>query len=191
MALFRGPFYFLRHGQTETNRLGLIAGMRDVELNATGRREALAAAEALRERGIGAIYSSPLGRARHTAQCVADALGLPVTLIAELAERNWGELEGRPRELRRLEATPPGGEGPQEFARRTLAGLQKIPGEPLPLIVAHSGTYRVLCRSLGIPTLEPVPVLNCAPLRFTPPSEGGAGWTVAPLGEGRLDCDSE
>jgi broad specificity phosphatase PhoE len=176
--VLRSPFYFLRHGQTETNRLGLIAGMSDVELNETGWRQALAAAERLKQRRIGAIYSSPLARARDTAECVSAALGLPVTVIPELAERNWGDLEGKPRALRVLEATPPGGEGPEEFARRTLAGLHKIPGGNLPLIVAHSGTYRVLCGCLGIAPAEE-PVGNCEPLHL-----------ALPLGEGRQACDS-
>ena len=179
MTLFRAPFYFLRHGETDTNRLGLIAGMQDVPLNEAGRRQALAAAAQLRGRGIAAIYSSPLARAKETAACVAAALGLPVTEIAELAERRWGELEGKPRALRRLDMSPAGGEGPDTFARRTLVGLAKIPGGLAPLIVAHSGTYRVLCGELGIEAIEPVPVVNCAPLRFAPAASGQ--WQAEPL----------
>ena len=37
------------------------------------------------------VYSSPLKRARHTAEPIAKALNLPVTIIAEIAERNWGD----------------------------------------------------------------------------------------------------
>lgn len=178
MTLFGAPFCFLRHGETDTNRLGLIAGMQDVGLNETGLRQALAAAERLKDRGIGAIYSSPLRRARATADCVGAALGLPVVEIAELAERRWGELEGKPRALRRLDMTPAGGEGSEAFARRTLAGLAKIPAGGMPLIVAHSGTYRVLCRALGIASAEPVPVMNCEPVRF---SRSGSLWRIEPL----------
>lgn len=190
MNLFRAPFYFLRHGETDTNRLGLIAGMQDVRLNATGQRQALAAARRLKNRGIGAIYSSPLGRARATADCVGASLGLPVTEITSLAERNWGELEGKAKAIRVLQATPPGGEGPEEFARRTLGGLEMVPGGNLPLIVAHSGTYRVLCRQLGIAAVEPVPVLNCEPLLFTPPARNGEAWQVAPLDADSPVCGS-
>jgi probable phosphoglycerate mutase len=170
---------FLRHGETETNRLGLTAGMTDVALNATGRQQADAAAAALIGRDIDAVYSSPLQRALKSARCVADSLGLPVVVVPELAERNWGALEGKPRELRVREATPPGGESLKEFRRRTLAGLAKIPAGGLPLIVAHSGTFRVLCDQLDIDIRAQVE--NCRPLRFLPPRAASAQWTIEPL----------
>jgi 2,3-bisphosphoglycerate-dependent phosphoglycerate mutase len=166
--LLRAPFYFLRHGETEVNRLGLVAGMQDVSLNETGERQAVAAARRLLSRGIDAVYSSPLKRARATADVVAQALALPVTEIPELAERNWGDMEGKPRALRRLDMTPAGGEGIEDFAQRTLAGLAKIAGATMPLVIAHSGTYRVLCRELGLEPPGPAAVVNCEPLRFTP-----------------------
>jgi probable phosphoglycerate mutase len=177
-ALFQAPFVFLRHGETEINRLGLTAGMTDVALNATGRQQARAAAAALVGRGIDAIYSSPLHRALESARCVAHTLNLPTVVVPELAERNWGALEGKPRELRVREATPPGGEGLEEFTRRTFAGLAKIPGSRLPLIVAHSGTFRILCAHLDMEMRAQVE--NCRPLRFLPPRSAGAPWTAEP-----------
>jgi broad specificity phosphatase PhoE len=180
LPLLQAPFLFLRHGETETNRMGLVAGATDVALNATGILQARAAAQQLRQRGITAIYSSPLQRARATARCVSDVLQLPVTVIAQLAERSWGELEGKPRELRVRDATPPGGEGAQAFAQRTLCGLGTIPGGGLPLIVAHSGTFRALCDHLGIAP-SATPVRNSHPLRFIPPPDVGAAWRVEPV----------
>ena len=109
LRLFRGPFYFLRHGQTQTNVQDLIAGWGDTELTDLGRRQAQSAAELLAKHPISAIYSSALKRARDTAQYVADRLQLPVTTIAELAERNWGVLEGQPRNVRVPGMTPAGG----------------------------------------------------------------------------------
>lgn len=177
--LFEAPFVFLRHGETETNRLALTAGMIDVALNATGRRQARAAAAALMGHRVDEIYSSPLQRALESARCVADALGLPIVVIPELAERNWGALEGKPRGSRVRAATPPGGEGLAEFTQRTLRGLAKIAGGGLPLIVAHSGTFRVLCADLGIEANAQVE--NCRPLRFLPPRETGTQWMLEPL----------
>lgn len=177
--LFEAPFVFLRHGETETNRLGLTAGMADVALNATGRQQAEAAAAALAARGIDAIYSSPLQRALESARCAAHVLRLPIVVIPELAERNWGALEGRPRELRVREATPPGGEGLDEFTQRTLTGLAKISAGGLPLIVAHSGTFRVLCAHLRTEVRGQVE--NSRPLRFVPPQAAGAPWTIEPV----------
>jgi probable phosphoglycerate mutase len=180
IELFRVPFYFLRHGETERNRLGLVAGQTDVELNETGWRQARAAAERLTDRGITAIFSSSLRRARDTAGCVTALLHLPIVVVPALAERNWGEVEGKPVGTRAREETPPGGESLDEFARRTLAGFESIPGTGVPLVVAHSGTYRVLCGALGVPQ-PPRAVENRRPLRLVPPPQGGAQWTVEAL----------
>jgi probable phosphoglycerate mutase len=179
-SLLRAPFYFLRHGETEANRLGLIAGQTDIPLNETGWRQARTAAGLLEGCGIGAIYSSPLRRARDTAQCVAERLGLEVVVLDGLAERNWGELEGRPRSSRPRGLTPPGGESLEAFTHRTLAALAAIPAGGVPLVVAHSGTFRVLCAQLGIPAPQ-APVANSTPLRFVPPVPGGAVGSVEPV----------
>ncbi len=165
IALLNGPFYFLRHGETELNRLGLIAGSADVPLNETGRKQARAAAERLAAIGIDAGWSSPMQRALDTARCVAQALDLEIRVIEELAERNWGALEGTPRAARISEAPPPGGEALEVFRERTLRGLKRIAPSRAPLVVAHSGTYRVLVQWLGLPPLT-APIANSMPLRL-------------------------
>jgi broad specificity phosphatase PhoE len=187
--LLRGPFCFLRHGETEPNRLGLIAGSTDVPLNDTGFEQARAAARLLANVGIDAIYSSPLRRARETADIAAQALRLPVTVIPEIAERNWGELEGRPRAERVRGVTPPGAETLEAFTARTLAGLARVrEGHRLPLVVAHSGTFRVLCAHLAIAAPEQ-PVENSRPLRFVPPA-GGHSWRIVPCDDKTARDDS-
>jgi 2,3-bisphosphoglycerate-dependent phosphoglycerate mutase len=88
------PFFFLRHGQTDWNAQGRIQGHTDVPLNATGVAQAQAAAGRLAGRGIDWIVSSPLARARATADFVAARLGLPVHLDDDLKERRFGAFEG-------------------------------------------------------------------------------------------------
>lgn len=61
-------------------------------LTPLGRLQAAAAAKQLRAFGITEIYSSPLGRARETAQFAADELGLDVTVIDNFRELGWGDL---------------------------------------------------------------------------------------------------
>jgi broad specificity phosphatase PhoE len=179
-ALLRAPFFFLRHGETEPNRLGLATGMTDVPLNDAGRRQAEAAARALAGRGVNAIFSSPLRRARDTAEYVAQQLGLPISIVDDIAERNWGEFEGQPKELRVWGAQPRGGEGLDEFTQRTLRGLARIPGGGRTLVVAHSGTFRVLCASLGLPHRGPQ-VGNAHPLHLRPPDMPDGKWVMEPL----------
>jgi probable phosphoglycerate mutase len=171
IALFRRPFYFLRHGETELNAQKRIAGSVDTELTGLGRRQALEAAEALAGEPITAIYSSALRRARDTAAPIAARLKLPVTVIPELDERNWGALEGEPRASRVRGIEPEGSEPVQGFERRVLAGLARI-DSPVPLIVSHSGVYRVLCRTLALVETEG-PVENCRALRIAPLAAGG------------------
>jgi probable phosphoglycerate mutase len=175
---FNGPFCFLRHGETGHNRQGLVAGASDVPLNAAGRSQARAAAARLAGSAIDVICCSPLQRARDTAACVADVLGIEPVIIDELAERNWGALENQPRERRVRGITPPGGESPETFRERTRRGLQQVHSGRLPLIVAHSGTFRVLGEWLGLPP-QAAPVQNGLPLLFTPAADGR--WQISPL----------
>lgn len=178
IPLFAAPFCFLRHGETELNRLGLVTGSADIELNATGLLQAQEAARRLTGSGIDAIWCSPLRRARDTAQCVADALRLDISIVPELAERNWGELEGKPRNLRVRGATPRGGESPEAFHERARSGLMRVRPSRLPLVVAHSGIFRVLCDLLELPQQDK-PVANSLPLLVKPNTAGA--WTLEPL----------
>ena len=177
IALFQRPFYFLRHGETETNAQRLVAGSLDTELTPVGRQQALDAAAILAKEPISAVYSSPLRRARDTAIPVAERLELQVIIIAELAERSWGVLEGQPRGSRMRGVTPKGAESSRAFAQRILCALAKIESET-PLIVGHSGVFRVLCRTLAIVETE-APIANALPLRFEPLQD--KGWKLTQL----------
>jgi len=178
VTLFDRPFYFVRHGETETNARKVVAGSLDTELTERGREQARDTAEALAlaHEPITAIYSSPLKRARDTAAPIAERLKLPVTIVPELAERNWGVLEGQPRGTRMRGTTPEGAEAVDAFYQRILSGLAQIDAE-VPLVVAHSGVFRVLCRALAVG--EPASaVANCLPVRFEPAGPGA--WKMEP-----------
>jgi probable phosphoglycerate mutase len=174
IPVLQQPFYFLRHGETESNLNDTTAGWLDVPLTPRGREQARMAAAILRGKSITAIYSSGLRRARDTAEAVAQSLGLPMTIIAALAERRWGELEGKPRAWRVPGVTPPGAETKDEFEKRIRYAFRQIKPGGLPLIVAHSGVYRVLCSILCIldpetrlPSARPVYVLPASTERPT------------------------
>ncbi|MGH8616203.1 MAG: histidine phosphatase family protein [Burkholderiales bacterium] len=177
VPLFARPFVYLRHGETDSNVRRIVAGSLDVPLTARGREQAQAAARALTGGDITAIYASPLQRARHTAETIAAALGLPVTLLDDLQERCWGVLEGQPQGQRVRGTVPEGAETYEAYAARVLRGLAAIPPRGTPLVVSHSGVYRVLCRTLAIPESRE-PVANATPVRFLPPSAPGAGWQI-------------
>ena len=65
-------------------------------LTEQGRKQALAAAERLREEGIEEIFSSPLGRAAETAAAASEAFGLPVKTLDFMRELHWGSIDGTP-----------------------------------------------------------------------------------------------
>ena len=182
IALLQRPFYFLRHGETELNANRIIAGSIDTELTEVGRRQAIQAGEILAGHPITGVYTSTLRRTRDTAVPIAAILKLPVVVIAELSERKWGVLEGQPRGTRVPGVTPRGAESAEEFTQRVLAGLARIDAH-VPLIVGHSGVFRVLCRTLEIVETE-APVTNALPLRLEPHPDGG--WKLVPLSEGSI-----
>ena len=177
---FTIPFIYLRHGETDANANQTVGGSLDVKLTARGHEQAQRAALALRGQGITAIYSSHLSRAHDTALYVSRELDVPVEVISEISERDWGEYEGRPRREIPRGGQPLKGEPRDAFMARVRSGFARISWDGLPLVVAHSGVYRVLCRTLDVE--EPrEPVANCQPLWFVPPKATGSPWTVIPL----------
>lgn len=83
----------VRHGQTDWNVEGRYQGQADPPLNARGRVQAHAAAAALRNWKIVAIYTSPLLRARQTAEAISQTTGLRIRLEPRLMEIHQGERE--------------------------------------------------------------------------------------------------
>ncbi|CAO3454179.1 histidine phosphatase family protein [Azospirillum largimobile] len=162
---------FCRHGETESNLGGWLAGSRDVSLTERGRAQAWEAAAALAagRQQVPVVYSSPQRRALETAAILAEALAVPVVPVPGLEERRWGDLEGGaiPADLLREEV--PNGESLTVFGARVTAALDGLPvpavGRP-PLIVAHAGTWPVLCRWLGVESALLWPP-NASPVTLT------------------------
>jgi broad specificity phosphatase PhoE len=91
--------YFIRHGESEANEKRLFAGRWDISLTAAGREQARAEAAQVKKLGIDCIVSSPLRRARETAEIIADGIGYPKKdiIYSDLfMERDYGDLQGKP-----------------------------------------------------------------------------------------------
>ncbi|MCR4673000.1 MAG: histidine phosphatase family protein [Lachnospiraceae bacterium] len=89
--------YFMRHGQTEYNTLGLVQGNTDIPLNSTGIAQAETARDYFAAQGISfdAVYSSPLIRAVKTAAIAADIPEEDVIRDCNIVEMGFGEAEGQ------------------------------------------------------------------------------------------------
>jgi len=87
---------FIRHGQTTWNVEHRLPGqLPGVTLNDTGRKQAANLADALHILPISAIISSPLERARDTAEIIAQGQGLSVQLEPDLMDTNVGHWAGK------------------------------------------------------------------------------------------------
>lgn len=86
--------YVARHGQTPWNLEHKLCGRTDIELTEEGLRQARQLARLAEGKSISMILSSPLRRAKDTAQSAADLLGLKVQTDNRLLEWNYGAYEG-------------------------------------------------------------------------------------------------
>lgn len=89
----------IRHGETAYNHRGLIQGLTDNPLNEQGVEQAIAAGKYLKKHGyhFDHIYSSPLSRAKRTAEEIAKQLDFKgeIQLDKRFVERDFGEYEGQ------------------------------------------------------------------------------------------------
>jgi 2,3-bisphosphoglycerate-dependent phosphoglycerate mutase len=118
----------LRHGESTWNKENRFTGWTDVDLTETGRAEAKAAGQLLKEGGyvFDVAYTSVLVRAIRTLFIALDELGLlwiPVLKRWQLNERHYGALQG----LNKAETAAKHGDAQTKIWRRSY----DIPPPPL------------------------------------------------------------
>jgi probable phosphomutase (TIGR03848 family) len=89
--------FFVRHGRTDANVAGVLAGRSAVGLDARGRSQAAAAGRRLRAVPIQAVVTSPLNRTRQTAAALVEARSsrIPVKREPGFQEIDYGQWSGR------------------------------------------------------------------------------------------------
>jgi probable phosphoglycerate mutase len=164
----------LRHGETPLSAERRFAGRGDIPLTETGKLQAKAAAQRLAARGgVDLIVSSPLQRARLTAEAVAAATGTPVQVDDGWIEADFGEWEGLsyaeamerwPDEvtawMKDTSVAPPGGESFAAAGRRVLAALDRLLARAEPgrvVVVSHVTPIKTVLRHA---LLAPPPALR-------------------------------
>jgi len=144
----------LRHGQTDWNIDFRLQGIADIPLNPTGIAQAELAGKIIDGNDWDLLLTSPLSRARDTADIVAKASGFEIIHVEPLLlERSFGEAEGLLYEewKARYEDTNavPGAETLDELRARALELLDKLAvnyaGQRV-LTVSHGALIRKLLR---------------------------------------------
>ncbi|MEN9593825.1 MAG: hypothetical protein RLY23_308 [Actinomycetota bacterium] len=153
----------IRHGQTASNRDGLLVGRIDPPLTELGESQAQRLGGRLQGSNPAFILSSPLSRARQTADAIAASTGLTVEIEDRLVEMNYGEWDGTPIADVPIEAwrqwrsdpefKPPGGESLREVSQRvgSLMG-ELLLSDDLAIVVSHVSPIKAaLAWALGAP----------------------------------------
>lgn len=149
--------YLIRHGETDWNLAGRLQGSTDIPLNEQGKQSALKTGKYFQANdiSISCIMTSPLTRAKQTAQIIADVLAIPVIEQQALTERCFGEAEGLTAEERMLkypEQDIPGLEDIQVFRQRVWDVLQTLAtthaNESI-IIVSHGGVINAVLSILS------------------------------------------
>jgi broad specificity phosphatase PhoE len=166
-----------RHGHTDRSDPEQYLGQHiRASLTERGREDAGALAERLRGVRIDRIISSPLGRARETAQIIASHTGAPVEIDDRLTELDYGEWEGLtveeiestfPGERQLYDADPSihrvgGGESGLAVAARVgdfmeslIGWWEDVAGSRTCLLVGHSSLNRILLAVvMGVPLAD-------------------------------------
>jgi probable phosphoglycerate mutase len=146
-----GEILLIRHGQTEWSANGRHTSTTDLPLTSQGEREAEALRPALHGRTIAAVLSSPVQRARRTAELA----GLRISAAdGDLAEWNYGAYEGITSAQIHAERPDwslwrdgcPDGESPEQVGARidrVLARARELVSDGDVVLVGHGHSLRV------------------------------------------------
>lgn len=151
----------VRHGETLHNAAGIAQGWQDSELSDRGRSQVQKLAKRLVSYGVDALYSSPLNRARATAQAISDEIGLPITILDDLREMNYGAWEGKnflevrtndeaifKRWIAEDDFPCPEGESHQDVLARMKRAFEAVSTGACSVVVTHGTAIRVGATSL-------------------------------------------
>jgi len=178
----RGRFFLLRHGETEWNRQRRIMGRRPVPLSERGRAQLSALAPHLVPLGVTRIFTSPLPRARSTAELIARGIGdVPIVDEDGLTEVDYADWAGKTfpdlvddpayRAFRRDPLGTPfpgGGESLLQVRERVFAAMARVAavadGHPA-IVVSHGDPLRLIlcgCLAMDVAQLRRIRVDNGA-----------------------------
>lgn len=156
--------YIIRHGETNLNALGVLQGRLDEPLNQEGRDLAVVTGQEMKDIHFDACYSSPLVRAKETAEIVLKESGndIPIIIEERIQEMDFGDMEGKKLtvmgETGKLFFTDsfrfpgfPGGDNVQQLCARTQDFLKELlarDDDKTYLIATHGCALRAMLNFL-------------------------------------------
>ncbi|WP_456278490.1 histidine phosphatase family protein [Bacillus sp. AK128] len=158
----------IRHGETDWNVIGKLQGKTDIPLNARGISQAEECREYFKGANWDIVITSPLIRARRTAEIINEGIQIPLVIMEEFQEKSFGEAEGMTVEERHA-AFPDRNFTNQEetavFHDRLIKGLDRINElykDKKVLLVAHGAVIHALLKILsnGDAEIEKTPLRN-------------------------------
>ena len=146
--------YFVRHGETEYNVLKIAQGQLDIPLNENGVKQAEELSESLKNYNIDVIYSSPLIRAKRTAEIINKNHNVEIVFDDRLKEFYAGKKQGTKLsdwtdEMNQDFMKNPekyGAESNEVFFNRCVEVYKELPKDKNVLVVSHAGVYRNIMR---------------------------------------------
>jgi uncharacterized phosphatase len=145
----------IRHGETDWNVEGRLQGTTDTSLNAKGVKQAQACSTYLTSSSYDVLITSPLKRAKQTAEIINQQLQLPFHEMDDFKERSFGDAEGMTYESRRAvypDKNYPNQEETTDFYNRVMTGLRKVtqlhPNQRV-LLVAHGAVIKVILKTFS------------------------------------------
>lgn len=168
--------YLIRHGETDYNRQKRLQGVTDIPLNAYGIELAERTAEGLKDIPFDRIYTSPLIRARKTAEIIRGRRPIEIIPTDGLLEISFGKYEGMTILPERYNIpdpdfckffddpehyhTPPGGESILHMRERTSSFVKSVMDDPMNegmtfLMASHGAAIRgILSGLLNLPVAQ-------------------------------------
>jgi len=174
--------YLVRHGESTGNLSGAFLGLTDCPLTEKGLRQAKALGLFFSTKTLARLFTSPLIRAKSTADAIGQQIGLSPIVAPEWIEQDFGHWDGIAVETIRkhqsvdfeqwrqadIQTAPPGGESLSSVAHRIQSWLNAFrndfdqkPGDVA--IIAHGGVIQTaLCLLLHTPMRNQWPYLPAA-----------------------------
>jgi broad specificity phosphatase PhoE len=153
--------YVVRHGETTWNKEEVFRGRKDIPLNDTGLWQAERTGAFFADKGVSAIYSSPLARAKQTASRIGEASRVPIKVDDAFIDMDFGPWEGLslaavqqrfPQPLDIWRKYPhrfrvQGAETLAQVRKRVKKGLQAATMDGSVVVIV---THRVICKLLAL-----------------------------------------